>query len=89
MSRAAYDELGYFFNPLYKSMWVDVDLFYECRSRGWIIEAPELIFEHLHPAAGKAKTDATYQRSLKNWEQGIKAFHKRKREQKWVEVRTK
>lgn len=35
----------------------------EMRSRGIVIEAADLLFEHLHPAFGKAEMDETYARS--------------------------
>ena len=76
MSRSVYKHLGYFWHPLYKSMFVDEDLYWTCKQ--WLIEAPSLKFPHLHPANGKAKNDETYRRSAKNWGQGKAVFQRRK-----------
>lgn len=78
MSRALYTKLGYFWNPLYKSMFVDEDLYWVCRNNGWIIEAPDLIFPHEHCSIGKAENDETYKRSSANWNQGKEVFRVRK-----------
>ncbi|HET6224662.1 MAG TPA: hypothetical protein VFF27_00190 [Bacteroidia bacterium] len=78
MSRALYNKLGYFWNPLYKSMFVDEDLYWVCKNNNWIIDAPELKFPHEHPCNGKAENDETYKRSSANWEQGKEVFRKRK-----------
>ena len=44
INRLLYDELGYLLNPLYKSMYVDQDLYWTCYNNGWLQEAPELNF---------------------------------------------
>jgi glycosyltransferase involved in cell wall biosynthesis len=80
MNRALYEKLGYFWNPLYKSMFVDEDLYWVCRNNGWILEAPELKFPHEHCSNGKAENDETYKRSSANWNQGKVVFAKRKSE---------
>lgn len=63
INRQLYDKLGYFLNPLYKSMYVDQDLYWTCYNEGWIAEAPELKFPHNHWANGKARKDETYVRT--------------------------
>jgi hypothetical protein len=78
MSRSLYKKLGYFWNPEYKSMFVDEDLWWVCNNNKWIVEAPELKFPHEHPANGKAENDETYKRSSANWDQGKAVFAKRK-----------
>lgn len=78
MTKELYDKLGYFWHPLYKSMFVDEDLYWTCRNNGWLVEAPELKFEHKHACVGKAENDLTYQTSAKNWEQGKGVFQRRK-----------
>lgn len=79
MNRLAYNELGYFWNPLYKSMWVDCDLYETCFRRGWIKKTPHLKFPHEHVSNGKAPDDDTYRRSAANWDQGKSVFDMRKR----------
>jgi len=81
MSRGLYKELGYFFYPEYRSMWVDCDLFHV--TRPYMIVAPELVFKHEHPAAGFGRTDETYKRSEANWNQGKAIFERRSKEFGW------
>lgn len=78
MNRALYDKLGYFWNPLYKSMFVDQDLYWVCHNNGWLIFMPELKFEHKHYSIGKSLKDETYTRSDKNWDHGKEIYQKRK-----------
>jgi hypothetical protein len=63
LTRARYIEQGYLFHPDFFSMYSD-DWFSECARRdGVVIDARDVVFEHLHPAFGKAEMDATYARS--------------------------
>lgn len=78
MNRALYEKLGYFWNPEYKSMFVDEDLYWTARKLGAIKNAPHLKFPHEHPSNGKAPNDITYIRSAANWEQGKAVFGRRK-----------
>lgn len=78
MSRPLYQRLGYFFHPDYKSMWVDVDLFYTCDRLGAIKNHPEIKFQHNHYSIGKSKKDATNERSDAFWNQGKEILHRRK-----------
>lgn len=80
MSRPLYERLGYFFHPHYKSMWVDVDLFHTCDILGVIKYHPEVKFMHNHYSNGKAKKDATYERSDGFWNQGKDVLRVRKME---------
>lgn len=88
MSRALYQRLGYFFHPSYKSMWVDVDLYYTCaRLRpldgigGSILKFhKEVRFQHNHYSNGKTKKDETYARSDGFWNQGKEALAQRRAE---------
>lgn len=80
MNRALYTRLGYFWNPIYRSMFVDQDLFWVCANSNWINFAPELKFPHEHYSNGKAQIDSTYTRSDLNWNQGKEMFAKRKAE---------
>lgn len=78
MNHLLYEKLGYFWHPLYKSMFVDEDLYWTCKNNNWMILAPELKFQHEHPCNGKAVTDETYKRSAANWDSGKEVFMKRK-----------
>lgn len=78
MSRGLYEKLCYFWHPDYRSMFVDEDLYWTCQKLNCLVEAPELKFPHLHPAAGIGVDDDTYIRSAANWNQGKSLFHKRK-----------
>jgi GT2 family glycosyltransferase len=53
---------GTLFDPAFRNVYSDNDLTARARKAGAIIEAPHLLFEHQHPIAGKAATDATYER---------------------------
>jgi len=78
MNRKLYERLGYFWHGEYKSMHVDVDLFYTCQKIGAIKNCQYLKFPHEHPANGKAPDDETYRRSAANWNQGLEVFNRRK-----------
>jgi hypothetical protein len=78
MNRQLYERLGYFWHHEYKSMHVDVDLFYTCQKIGAIKNCEYLKFPHEHPANGKAPDDETYRRSAANWNQGLEVFNRRK-----------
>jgi hypothetical protein len=78
MNREAYTKLGYFFHPLYKSMFCDQHLYERADKLGMLRFAPHLKFEHKHPSVGKALDDETYRRSAANWNQGLELFKKHK-----------
>lgn len=78
MNRALYERLGYFWHPAYRSMFVDEDLYWTVKNNGWMIEAPELKFEHEHWSNGKTTVDETYKKSEANWNQGKEVFRQRK-----------
>lgn len=80
MNRALYERLGYFWNPDYKSMFVDQDLYEVCAKKGWLKFAPHLKFPHNHHSVGKAQNDETYKRSEANWNQGQEVFRRRQRQ---------
>ncbi len=80
MNRALYTRLGYFWNPEYRSMFVDQDLYHVCKNNGWLSLAPDLVFPHEHYSIGKAPKDATYIRSDSNWVSGQATYLKRKQE---------
>lgn len=80
MNRVLYKRLGYFWNPMYRSMFVDQDLYWVCANSNWIIFAPMLKFPHEHYSVGKAQRDETYRRSDQNWEHGKRIYAQRKTE---------
>jgi len=77
MSRELYEELGYFFNPLYKSQWCDCDLYFVTQK--YIINAPDLVFKH-----NRLPNDDTYERNNLNFETGRDIFRKRSVEFGWL-----
>jgi len=78
MNRALYDKLGYFFNPIYRSMFCDQDLYHVVNNMGAIRFCPELKFPHEHYCNGKTVRDETYDRSNKNWISGKHTYARRK-----------
>jgi hypothetical protein len=80
MNRFLYEGLRYFWNPIYKSMFVDQDLYWVCKNCNWVKYAPELKFLHEHYSVGKAPKDETYARSDANWVSGQATYLKRKQE---------
>lgn len=75
LTRARYLDQGYLFHPDFFSMYSD-NWFSECAHRdGVVIDARDVVFEHLHPAFGKGEMDAVYQRSNtpENYHEG--AYH--------------
>jgi hypothetical protein len=80
LTRARYIEQGYLFHPDFFSMYSD-NWFSHCAFRdGVVIDARDVVFEHLHPAFGKAEVDATYARSNMrcNYDQGALHFERLK-----------
>lgn len=80
MNRALYERLGYFWNPAYKSMFCDVDLYYTAKHIGALKNAFHLKFPHNHHSIGKAENDETYRRSEANWKHGEEIFNRRKKQ---------
>lgn len=80
MNRKLYRELGYFWHPEYKSMFVDQSLYHTVNNMGALKMCPELKFEHQHYSVGKAIKDKTYQDSDANWDEGKALYAKHKAE---------
>lgn len=60
LTRARLEQQGYFLHPEFLSMYSD-NWFSHCAHRdGVVIPAKDILFEHLHPAAGKGQWDKTY-----------------------------
>lgn len=80
MNRQLYEKLGYFWHPAYKSMHVDVDLYWTTFAIGAIKNCQHLEFPHHHYSNGKAVHDETYKRSEANWDQGLEVLKRRRLE---------
>jgi hypothetical protein len=64
MTRQRFVDQGYFFYTEFFSMFSDNWFSYEAFRDGVVIDARDrIVFEHIHPAFGKAESDATYERS--------------------------
>lgn len=85
MTRALYNELGSFFHKEYKSMWCDVDLYWSTKQ--YMVDAPEIIFEHKHHSRGHCANDETYKRSELNWEHGLEIYNRRALQFGWPQKR--
>jgi len=75
----------FFFHPWFKSVYSDnwfTDLAY---SRGAVIEARDLVFEHSHPAFGTATMDRTYeqQNSPERYKEGLELYERLKSGKDW------
>lgn len=57
----------------------DNEFTHRARKAGVVIDAPEIIFEHRHPVAGKAEWDATYadQNNRDNYVEGLRLLLER------------
>jgi hypothetical protein len=78
LTRARYKAQGYLFHPDFKSMYSD-NYFTHCSYQdGCVIEARDIIFEHLHPAFGKAEMDETYATSnaRERYTEGLEIFNR-------------
>lgn len=60
MDNAYYNRFGYVYHPEYKSLWCDNEATEVARMLGRYKFIDKYIFEHLHPAAGKAPKDDQY-----------------------------
>lgn len=83
MSKGLYDDLGYFWHPAYKSIWVDVDLYFTCKDLDCMVMCPDLKFVHHHYSVGKAEMDETYKASEANSIQGLRVILKRIAQNRW------
>lgn len=79
MSAGLYKNLGYFWHPGYRSMFVDQDLYHTVNNMRVMFVDESLKFEHKHPSVGKAANDDTYKRSAANWTQGQALYNRRKK----------
>lgn len=63
LTRARYKRQGYMFHPEFFSMYSDNWFSRQAYKDGVVIDCHDLVFEHKHPAFGKAEVDETYARS--------------------------
>jgi tetratricopeptide (TPR) repeat protein len=62
VTRRWLEKEGTLFDPEFRNVYSDNDLTARALRANAIVEAPHLVFEHRHPLAGKAASDATYER---------------------------
>ena len=62
-----YREQGYMFHPEFFSVYSDDHFTKKAYEDGVIIEARDIVFEHLHPVFGKAPMDEIYARSNEDY----------------------
>lgn len=60
MDRVYFDRFGYIYNPQYLSLWCDNEATEVAKNLGRYKFVNKIIFEHMHPAAGKAVKDHQY-----------------------------
>lgn len=60
MDHVYFDRFGYIYNPGYSSLWGDNEATEVAKKLGRYKFVNTVIFEHLHPAAGKARKDDQY-----------------------------
>lgn len=61
----------------YRHNYVDGELFATARLRGRLVECPESVVEHLHPAAGKGEDDWVYKIGRAAWDDDTALFNRR------------
>lgn len=81
LSKALYLKLGYAYNPIYFSMWVDNDLYETCDRLGVLVTHP-IVFQHNHYANNRRASDQTDQRhgSTSAFKEGQRIFKQREME---------
>lgn len=79
ISRAAYEQLGHIYNPVYFSMFADNELHDVCKANGCLIYS-DLVFPHNHWVNGKKQRDATYNRqnAKEHYDRGKIIYEQRK-----------
>jgi hypothetical protein len=76
LTRKRYQDQGYMFYHEFFSVFSDNYFTHMAYKDGVVIQARDIVFEHLHPAFGKAEMDATYARSndSKHYKDGEKIY---------------
>lgn len=80
LTKKRYNRLGYLFYPRYESLFCDTDLTEHAIKDGVLIDAPHLIFQHLHCDNQKRARDSTdlEHASSARWNRGEMLFNFRK-----------
>ena len=80
LNRARYENQGHLFHPEFFSMFSDNLFTDRAYADGVVIDAKDIVIEHLHPAFGKAEMDETYARSNapENYEAGLATYERLK-----------
>lgn len=83
LTRSRYRQQGFMFHPAFFSMYSDDWFTHKAWVDEVVIPARHIVFEHLHPAFGKAEMDATYARSNDpaRYHQGAEILNKLKENQ--------
>lgn len=79
MDKIYYDRFGYVYNPSYLSLCCDNEATEVARNLGRYKFVDKYIFEHLHPAAGKAVKDAQYKHTESFFSKDKATYERRKR----------
>jgi hypothetical protein len=74
VSASIVNALGWYFLPTLRHMFVDDALLAIGTMLGRLTYIPEVVIEHVHPGAGKAETDAGYERADASTEADRAAF---------------
>ena len=80
MGRKYYDRTHYIYNPSYKSLWCDVEATDVAKmlDKYVYLGHEQILFDHLHPAWGKAESDQQYKNSESFWEEDKKTYFRRR-----------
>lgn len=78
MGRKYYERDKYIYNPDYKSLWCDNEATEVAERRGCLKKCYERIFDHLHPAYGKAVFDKQYQETESYSNEDYQTYLRRK-----------
>ena len=80
LTRARYENQGYLFHPDFFSVFSDNHFTDRAYADGVVIDAKDIVIEHLHPAFGKGEVDETYARSNDpaNYEAGLATYERLK-----------
>lgn len=80
LTATRYRKFCYLFYPGYESMFSDTEFTFVAAADGVVIEATNLLFEHMHPDCGKRQRDNTdlHHASKSRWAAGEMLFNYRK-----------
>ena len=80
LTRKRYDRFGYVFYPQYESMFTDTEYTHVAYRDGVVIQAKQLLFEHMHPDCGKRPRDNNdlLHGGKDRWNRGEMLFNYRK-----------